>query len=213
MKPQEGSSACEMEGGPKNVIQRNAGAGWKMINFSDTEIEGGICDVVHFTSTTGASAKMCVQKGNVFVSDSIRRTKRWPDCDPLPRHWNALYTGAENDVYVEIGANIGSCVMEMLMSTDANIVAFEPTLRNYQLLSKTIQLLGPEYQQRVALFPIALGSELVKSQVYSAVGNMGNSVVGKPIKDFENQQFDTPDRFYTITQHFGTLDEARCTRF
>ena len=84
---------------PENVIQRNAGAGWKMINFSDTEIEGGICDVVHFTSTTGASAKMCVHKGNDFVSDSIRRTKRWPDCDPLPRHWNALYTGAENDVY------------------------------------------------------------------------------------------------------------------
>ena len=64
--------------------------------------------------------------------------------------------------------------------------------RNYELLSATISLLGPEFQQRVALLPIALGSESVKSQVYSAEGNMGNSVVGKQIKDFGSQQMNEP---------------------
>lgn len=192
---------------PESAIQRNAGAGWKMINFLDMEIDEGICDVVNFTSTTGNSAKMCVHKENDVVSNAIRRRKRWGDCDPLPRRWNdESKSGAKNEVYVEIGANIGSCVMEMLLSTDAKIVAFEPTLRNYQLLSKTIQLLGPEYQQRVALFPIGLGSESVKSQMYSAKGNMGNSVVGKPIKDFEKQQFDAPidifiERLDSILSH------------
>ncbi len=178
---------------PENAIQRDAGTGWKMINFLDPQM-GGLdnCDHVSFTSATGNSAKMCVHVIRDFVSNHIRRQKRWRDCDPLPKLWNASKTGAMNEVYVEIGANIGSCVMEMLMSTDANIVAFEPTPRNYELLSRTIHLMGPEYQRRVALFPIALGSESVKSKVYSGEGNMGNSVVGKPIKDFGSQQMKEP---------------------
>ncbi len=175
---------------PDNVIQRDAGTGWKMINFLDPQL--GDCDHVSFTSTTGNSAKMCVHTMQDVVSDSIRHHKRWSDCDPLPKLWNAAKTGALNEVYVDMGANIGSCVMEMLMSTDANIVAFEPTPRNYELLSRTIQLLGPEYQRRVALFPIGLGSESVKSQVYSGEGNMGNSVIGKPIKDFGSQEMKEP---------------------
>ncbi len=180
---------------PESAIQRDAGTGWKMINFLGPQILfGGLdnCDYVSFTSTTGNSAKMCVHIIRDFVSNHIRGQKRWNDCDPLPELWNASKTGATNEVYVEIGANIGSCVMEMLMSTDANIVAFEPTPKNYELLSRTIHLLGPEYQRRVALFPIALGSESVKSQVYSGEGNFGNSVIGKPIKDFESQQMKEP---------------------
>ena len=169
----------------------------EMVNSKKiTSEEDIICDLVPFKSTTGKSAKMCVHTIQDLVSNYIRKNKRWGDCDPLPALWNASKTGARNEVYVEIGANIGSCVMEMLLSTDANIVAFEPTLRNYQVLSRSIYLLGPEYQQRVALFPIALGSESVKSQVFSAKGNMGNSVVGKPIKDFGKQQMNEPVDIY-----------------
>lgn len=181
---------------PENAIQRNAGTGWEMMNLHESKSGEDICDFVPFKSTTGNSAKMCVHTISDIVSNSIRKYKRWGDCDPLPARWNASKTGAKNEVYVEIGANIGSCVMEMLMSTDANIVAFEPTPRNYQVLSRSIYLLGPEYQQRVALFPIALGSESVKSQVFSAEGNMGNSVVGKPIKDFGNQTVNEPVDIY-----------------
>lgn len=179
---------------PENAIQRNAGTGWKLMNFMESRGED-ICDFVPFTSTTGKTAKMCVHTIRDTVSDSIRNNNRWGDCDPLPARWNAAKTGAKNEVYVEIGANIGSCVMEMLMSTDANIVAFEPTPRNYEIVSRTIYLLGPEYQKRVALFPIALGSESVKSQVYSTEGNMGNSVVGKPIKESGHKQMKPVDIF------------------
>jgi len=167
-----------------------------MMNLNESKSGEDFCALVPFHSTTGKSAIMCVHTIRDMVSNAIRQNKRWNDCDPLPARWNAAKTGAKNEVYVEIGANIGSCVMEMLMSTDANIVAFEPTPRNYQQLSRTIYLLGPEYQQRVALFPIALDSESVKSQVFSAEGNMGNSVVGKPIKDFENQQVNEPVDIY-----------------
>ena len=99
-----------------------------MINFLNPGIvEEENCDLVSFKSTTGNSTEMCVHNIRDFVSDAIRRKGRWADCDPLPKLWNEAKTGAKNEVYVEIGANIGSCVMEMLMSTDANIVAFEPT--------------------------------------------------------------------------------------
>jgi len=176
------------------------------MNLMESKRGVEICDFVPFTSTTGKTAKMCVHTIRDMVSNSIRNNNRWHDCDPLPARWNAAKTGAKNEVYVEIGANIGSCVMEMLMSTDANIVAFEPTPRNYEILSRTIYLLGPEYQKRVALFPIALGSESVKSQVYSGEGNMGNSVVGKPIKDFGQQQMNEPvdifiERIDSILSH------------
>jgi len=192
---------------PENAIQRNAGTGWKLMNLMEESKRGeDICDFVPFKSTTGKTAKMCVHTSRDYVSDSIRNNNRWGDCDPLPARWNSAKTGAKNEVYVEIGANIGSCVMEMLMSTDANIVAFEPTPRNYEILSRTMSLLDPEYQKRVALFPIALGSESVKSQVYSTEGNMGNSVVGKPIKDFRTQKVNEPvdifiERIDSILSH------------
>jgi FkbM family methyltransferase len=195
-QPPSGTSTPIVNSFPNNAIQRNAGTGWEMMNLNQSTSEEDICDFVPFESTTGKSAKICVHTMLDVVSDKIRKNKRWGDCDPLPALWNASKTGAKNEVYVEIGANIGSCVMEMLLSTDANIVAFEPTPRNYQVLSRSIYVLGPEYQQRVALFPIALGSESVKSQVFSAEGNMGNSVVGKPIKDFEKQQMNEPVDIY-----------------
>jgi FkbM family methyltransferase len=93
--------------------------------------------------------------------------------------------------------------MEMLMSTDANIVAFEPNPPNHKLLSYILSLLDPKYQGRVALFPIALGSESVKSQIYSSKENMGNSVVGKPIKDDDGQHIMDP--VYMYIERFDSI--------
>lgn len=72
----------------------------------------------------------------------------------------------------------------MLLSTGANIVAFEPHPMNQICLHRTLARLGPEYQKRVALVPVALGGQQGASQIYTGEGHMGNSVVGKAIKDF-----------------------------
>mmetsp|Transcript_28378 Transcript_28378/g.46949 ORF Transcript_28378/g.46949 Transcript_28378/m.46949 type:complete len:113 (-) Transcript_28378:259-597(-) len=45
------------------------------------------------------------------------------------------------------------------------------------------------YRDRVFLFLIALGNEGVDSTINAAQNKMGNSVVGKQVKDFGTQQF------------------------
>mmetsp|Transcript_13914 Transcript_13914/g.20763 ORF Transcript_13914/g.20763 Transcript_13914/m.20763 type:complete len:441 (-) Transcript_13914:50-1372(-) len=173
------------------------------------------CRWSEFQSTSGNTAQMCVHDFFDFVSSSINRKKRWNDCDVLPKLWNATKTkskttttattttagtgdnnidGDDDDdddddgLYVEIGANIGSCVMEMLLSTNANIIAFEPHPRNLFHLRSTISKLHPSLQNRVLIVPTALGGASATSKIYSAKNNMGNSVVGRVIKDYETQE-------------------------
>jgi hypothetical protein len=65
--------------------------------------------------------------------------------------------------------------MEMLLSTNANIIAFEPHPMHVFNIKKTVSLLDKSYQDRLLLFPIGLGSESAASTIYSASGNLGNS--------------------------------------
>ena len=60
-----------------------------------------------------------------IVSLCIQLKDRWTECDILPTLWNAA-TNNEKSVYVDIGANIGSCLMEMISGTDTNTIAFKP---------------------------------------------------------------------------------------
>eukprot|EP01083_Nonionella_stella_P247307 857604_1 len=163
------------------------------------------CRWSEFQSISGNTAQMCVHNFFDFVSSSINQKKRWNDCDALPKLWNSTKTktkittasakidgnndhddddnddddAADGGLYIEIGANIGACVMEMLLSTNANIIAFEPHPRNLFHLRSTISKLSPSMQNRVVIVPTALGEASATSKIYSAKNNMGNSVVGK----------------------------------
>jgi hypothetical protein len=90
-------------------------------------------------------------------------------CDVLPKLWNDAaarrrHSSSDHDdddnisnyVYVEIGANIGSCIMEMLLATNAQIIAFEPHPMNVYNIKKTVSQLDKSYQDRLLLFPIGL---------------------------------------------------------
>jgi len=100
----------------------------------------------------------------------------------------------EDSIYLEIGANIGSCVVEMLLSTDAKVIAFEPHPKNLFVLLNTIAAMEESYQERVVIVPVALGGKSSTEIIYAAKGNMGNSVVGKIIKDNRKQQFEEVDQ-------------------
>jgi len=146
------------------------------------------CKWAEFVSSTGKSAGMCVHDFDDVVSLSIINNHRWLDCDILTELWNE---GQHTDksIYVDIGANIGSCVMEMLLSTNASIVAFEPHPKNLFCFGATLSKLDQSLQDRVVIVPIALGASRGSSTLYSAQGNMGNSVVGTVVQDFSAQQF------------------------
>ena len=71
--------------------------------------------------------------------------------------------------------------MEMLLSTKAKIIAFEPHPMNVFNIKKTVSQLDKSYQDRLMLFPIGLGSESSNFTIYSASNNMGNSGKSKRV--------------------------------
>jgi FkbM family methyltransferase len=174
----------------RNVLKTTSGHGWTMWDRqaplkSDDKWN---CRWTTFKATSGKIAPMCVHESrDKYVSDAIVKDGRWTDCDVLTKLWRQSETvrgATEQPVYVEIGTNIGSCVMEMLLATDAHIVAFEPHPRNQFCLTSTLMALSQEQRDRISFFPIALGIEEGSSIMNVANGNMGNSVVGGAIQEF-----------------------------
>lgn len=170
-------------------VLRNSGQGWQVVKFQEMKESNGFdCVWTRFTSSSRKSAQMCIYPTakDRYVSGMIQSSGRWMDCDILPKLWNQS-KHKETSIYLEIGANIGSCVMEMLLSTDAKIVAFEPHPMNVYKIQQTMAKMDDEYKKRLKLYPIGLGSQTSKSTIYAGEANMGNSVVGTFVKDWEEQ--------------------------
>ena len=160
------------------------GATWKLVDWqnpiSEEEESKFNCLMTPFISSASSKeAQICVHTFNDFITNTIKSDRRWYDCNILPELWNNRKMddghGGGNSYYVEVGANIGSCVLEMLLSTNANIIAFEPHPMNVYNLKKTMSQLDKSYQDRLMLFPIGLGDSPGQSTIYSANDNMGNS--------------------------------------
>ena len=190
-------------------IKTASGNGWKIVDwkhpFTEKEEEQFSCDFTPFESaSTGKTANMCVHTFRDIVSGAIRRGKRWNDCNILPSLWNASMPD-ENSIYVEIGTNIGSCAMEMLLGTNASIIAFEPHPMNVFNLKKTVSGMDPSYQDRIKLIPIGLGDVQSAPTIFAANNNMGNSVVGTIIKDGGSQQFGEKFQFTINVERLDSI--------
>jgi FkbM family methyltransferase len=187
------TAPLEKHASVRNAIRRTAGEGWEMWNRQAAIPFHMTCRWTNFIATNGVTAPMCVHPMDAVSMDIIEKG-RWRDCDRLTSIWERLGTDVVNEqsVYLEIGGNIGSCVMQMLLATKAPIIVFEPHPANQFCLTNTLMALPQELRDRVSLFPIALGSETGSSTINSAIGNMGNSVVGTVIKDDTMQQFFDP---------------------
>mmetsp|Transcript_17877 Transcript_17877/g.27797 ORF Transcript_17877/g.27797 Transcript_17877/m.27797 type:complete len:275 (-) Transcript_17877:191-1015(-) len=156
------------------------------------------------SSAKGVEAKICVHNFDDIVSNSIRQIGRWADCDALSSYWTSN-KHSHSSIYVEIGANIGSCVLEMLLETDANIIAFEPHPMNLFNLKKTISALDESFQSRVTLFPLGLGTEEDTVKIFAAHNNMGNSVIGTQIHDDPGQKFKEEHQFEIYVERLDSI--------
>ena len=123
-------------------------------------------------------ADMCLPPPNEHVADTIRRMGHWPDCEWLTRLWHLK--AREQDLFVEVGANIGACTLEMLLSTNATVVAIEPNPANLFYLTSTLAMAAhanPAIAQRVVVLPVGASS-------YSRTSRMtlrgGGSAVDAP---------------------------------
>jgi hypothetical protein len=141
-----------------------SGNGWEMWDRRSAPAhQDAPCQWANFLPKHGTkddvTARMCTYPvhSDKHVSNMIQREGRWKDCDMLGTLWNAAeYDKGSKSIYIEIGANIGSCVMQMLFSTNASIVAFEPDPRNFAQLTTTLMVMDCAHRNRVSLFPLAL---------------------------------------------------------
>ena len=187
-------------------LRRTPHKDWSFEQQSSTDIDprvaGFECKWADFqASASGKTMKVCVHPFPDGVSNQILKKHRFHHCNILPTMWNdPKLAKTDKSIYLEIGANIGSCIWEMLLSTNAKIIAFEPHPNNVFAIRSTLQNLESELRDRVVLLPVALGSESAVNKIYAAEGNMGNSVVGKAIHDKgkANQGFNE-ERVFNIT--------------
>ncbi len=148
--------------------------------------KGKICKWVYFVRN-GIRYPMCVHSHSDAVSNQIAGSGSWSDCNILSGLWKNTKGDGE---YMEIGGNIGACVMEMLTQTDAKITVFEPNPANLFCMTSTLNRLPDVMSDRVTVYPYALGEKNEKSTIHAAHHNMGNSVVGQVIKDNVGQLFE-----------------------
>jgi len=134
----------------------------------------------------GSAPMMCLRNYPDRVSDQIKASGTWGDCPVLAALWTSLpdrsgQVGAgHGKLYVDIGANIGACLLPMMARPDVeDALAFEPSPRNLFYLTNSI-LANPETTKKVTLYPVALGNESMKMPIFQESGNAGNTVVGLP---------------------------------
>ena len=197
------------------LLKRKAGQTWTIVDWKDNAMMEASdstndvfkCKWTKFKSAaTNRTADMCVHPFRDIVSGNIVRKGHWGDCDVLSAYWNEnIGNAGTNSVYLEIGANIGSCVMEMLLGTNANIIAFEPHPMNQFVLKQTISKLDSTFQDRLTFVPVGLGHEQGTSTIYSAQNNMGNSVVGSIIKDNKRQRFEEKFQFQVPIERLDSI--------
>ena len=126
---------------------------------------------------------MCLARKD-YLSRYIIQQGRWRDCDSYVRMWRDLAgerrDGAKEEpgVILEIGANIGACTVELLLRTDARIIAFEPSAANVYYLTRSLRMLAskrPDITGRVAVFPIGLGDVPMRVPMFAPGDNLGNT--------------------------------------
>eukprot|EP00547_Thalassionema_nitzschioides_P002824 CAMPEP_0194222376 /NCGR_PEP_ID=MMETSP0156-20130528/32797_1 /TAXON_ID=33649 /ORGANISM="Thalassionema nitzschioides, Strain L26-B" /LENGTH=333 /DNA_ID=CAMNT_0038953141 /DNA_START=110 /DNA_END=1111 /DNA_ORIENTATION=- len=97
--------------------------------------------------------KICLSSktSHGFMNSIIRTTGRWADCPTLINLYNKNRK-SEESLYMEIGTQFGPCIFDILISTNATVVAFENDITNLYQLTSTLLTLPDEVRSRLALF-------------------------------------------------------------
>ena len=147
-------------------------------------------------SVKGRTAPFCLRSTNDVVSDYIKRKELWDDCYDLPALFHHAQTQLGDrrvdDVFIDVGANIGACVVHMLLSfDDLRVVALEPSGDNLFYLTSTLHRMWVDgtrtgLHERVLVLPIA-STEKRESDVLvvGTPGNAGNTHV-EPMREAAN---------------------------
>lgn len=155
--------------GPTNLTWRDNSKVWdqKSILFND---RGYTCEWTTYLSQIDESktAQLCLHPGTADRGTNLVLKGVYKDCLLQTTYWDPKHV---KQVYMEIGTHVGVCVLEMLLNTDARVVAVEPHPMNLFALTSTL-LANPRLLERTLVLPVALGMET------TSIGAMELSTVG-----------------------------------
>lgn len=115
--------------------------------------------IVNEIISKGVSSK-CSDTVKLFGDRHHHSTKNKESISPL--------------IFIEVGANIGDCVIHVLLATEAKIIIFEPNARNLFYMTSSLLVLDETLRSRVTLFPIALG-QTSRTYQFVPTNNRGNN--------------------------------------
>ena len=164
----------------------------------------------HITSTAPPYV-LCLREGQA-VDEYVKRHGRWMDCDPLQKLMRR-----EKGVFVDVGANIGTCSM-MMASLGHRVVSFEPTPPTFVALAAALAGTAPSPSWDVRLVNAGVSNESGAAVIQTQPGNAGGALTTGRSEQGEVHssafQFAVPRKFaihngwqkYQIS--LTTLDEA-----
>ena len=169
----------------------------------------------HVPHKYAGAAEMCLAPpGTEGVSDKIRIQGAWPDCAVLPSMW-FKFDDAQH-IYIDLGANLGGCAIEMLYLTNASVLLFEPNPLNLFRLTSTLATLArsrPELKvkSRVWVVPVGVGDSTATLPLYMRAGNSGDSSIGAPSPNIHKKlvakgKTQAPVQ-HSFSVHVRTLDQ------
>lgn len=146
---------------------------------------------------------MCLRKADL-VSNAIRNVGRWPDCDILKNIWGRRRSiGNRNEIFVDVGANIGSCSL-LMAAHGAHVFSFEPQPSNLYYFKKS---LSKSYlSNTIELYEIGVGNVPLNTTNSSEYGNQGNSIVGNISVDVGKSLSQGNTNFASYPIRIETLD-------
>ena len=103
--------------------------------------------------------QVCAHPGHGAISDTIACDGRWGDSDSLPALWLELSKDERSrGKFLDLGANIGSCSIEILLATDAHVVSVEAIPEIFLRLKKTVSNLSDEFKERIKVFKFVVSN-------------------------------------------------------
>jgi FkbM family methyltransferase len=146
---------------------------------------------------------MCLRDYVDTVSNLIKSSGIYLECESLLKLWKTTAStvatsnktssshhdgGGGGGIFVDAGANIGTCSVMMAAVVGAPVFAFEPVLSNLYYFKHSVlgniarHIFSPDM---ISLYPCGLGDKEEETVIYSQDGNAGNSVVNAVVPDWD----------------------------
>lgn len=142
------------------------------------------------------SFNQCI-RSNDCVSDYIKRTGMWKECQEIFDIWNLR---SKHDAFIDLGANIGSCSF-LFAEIGVKVYSFEPLPNNLFLFSLTA-FSSFKFKKYISIYPYALGKEEKEQVIHILKNNWGASSLYRNHTDYsETIHVKTLDKFEQILPH------------